>query len=46
MYYGEAYYNLGLRPWLQLSLDLQVVTPPLKTDPRAVVAGVRLLIRL
>ncbi len=42
----EAYYNLGLRPWLELTLDLQVVTPPLKADARAVVGGVRLLIRL
>lgn len=42
----EAYYNLGLKPWLELTLDLQVVTPPLKEDAQAVVGGVRLLIRL
>jgi len=42
----EAYYNFGLRPWLELTLDLQIVTPPLKKDPRAVVGGIRLLIRL
>ncbi|MBP7867349.1 MAG: carbohydrate porin [Acidobacteria bacterium] len=42
----EAYYNFSLKPWLELTVDLQFVTPPLKEDERSVVGGLRLLVRL
>jgi hypothetical protein len=42
----EAYYNFGLKPLLELTVDLQLVTPPLKEDAQALVGGIRLLIRL
>jgi len=41
----EAYYNLAITPWLQVSVDAQYITPGLTTSKNAWVLGSRLNVR-
>lgn len=41
----EAFYNLAITPWLQLSADAQWISPGIRSSHNAVVLGTRLNIR-
>jgi carbohydrate-selective porin OprB len=42
----EAYYNFAITPWLQVSADVQWVSPGIAINKNAVVLGTRVFLQL